>query len=122
MPLPNVTRRDLLAAAGLAMLADVASGQDNPGEAVADRTTTIKITRVTPLPGGSKVYVKIETNHGVTGYGEITGLDPKVAAALVTSLFELLKDENPTRITYYFNGNERRLTDVHGHVIKDLLA
>ena len=26
------------------------------------------------------------------------------------------------RLTYYFNGNERRLTDVHGHVIKDLLA
>ena len=50
MPLPNVTRRDLLAAAGLAMLADVASGQENPDEAVADRTTTIKITRVDVLP------------------------------------------------------------------------
>ncbi|MFM7070890.1 MAG: hypothetical protein ACKO38_03725, partial [Planctomycetota bacterium] len=89
MPLPNVSRRALLASAGLAMLNDVASGQDNPAEAVADRTTTIKINRVTPLPGGSKVYVKIETNHGVTGYGEITGLEPKVAAVLVTSLFEL---------------------------------
>ena len=26
------------------------------------------------------------------------------------------------RLTYYFNGNQRRLTDVHGHVIKDLLS
>ena len=26
------------------------------------------------------------------------------------------------RLTYYHNGFERRLTDVHGHVIKDVLA
>ncbi len=26
------------------------------------------------------------------------------------------------RLTYYHNGLERRLTNVHGHVIKDLLA
>lgn len=27
-----------------------------------------------------------------------------------------------TRLTYYHNGFERRLTDVHGHVIRDILA
>jgi hypothetical protein len=27
-----------------------------------------------------------------------------------------------TRLTYYYNGINRRLTDVHGHVIRDLLA
>ncbi len=96
------------------MLAEVASGQEIPGEAVADRTTTIKITRVTPLPGGTKVYVKIETNHGVTGYGEITGLEPKVATALVTSLFELLKDENPTRIEYLWQKIYRSHRDMRG--------
>jgi hypothetical protein len=26
------------------------------------------------------------------------------------------------RLTYYHNGLERRLTDVHGHVIRDILA
>jgi hypothetical protein len=26
------------------------------------------------------------------------------------------------RLSYYHNGNERRLTDVHGHVIKEVLA
>ena len=26
------------------------------------------------------------------------------------------------RLSYYHNGLERRLTDVHGHVIKDVLA
>jgi uncharacterized protein (DUF1501 family) len=29
---------------------------------------------------------------------------------------------NHERLTYYHNGLERRLTNVHGHVIKDLLA
>ena len=27
-----------------------------------------------------------------------------------------------TRLSYYFNGTERRITDVHGHVIEDILA
>jgi hypothetical protein len=26
------------------------------------------------------------------------------------------------RLTYYHNGLERRLTDVHGHVIRDILV
>ena len=27
-----------------------------------------------------------------------------------------------TRLTFYHNGIERRLTDVHGHVIEDILT
>lgn len=27
-----------------------------------------------------------------------------------------------TRLTYYHNGLDRRLTDVHGHVVQDVLA
>jgi hypothetical protein len=27
-----------------------------------------------------------------------------------------------TRLTYYYNGLNRRLTDVHGHVVHDALA
>lgn len=27
-----------------------------------------------------------------------------------------------TRLTYYFNGNERRLTDVHGHALSEIIA
>ena len=29
---------------------------------------------------------------------------------------------NHERLSFYHNGIERRLTDVHGHVIKDILA
>ena len=31
-------------------------------------------------------------------------------------------DLSLNRLSYYNNGIERRLTDVHGHVIKDVLA
>ncbi|HIA47478.1 MAG TPA: DUF1501 domain-containing protein, partial [Candidatus Hydrogenedentes bacterium] len=27
-----------------------------------------------------------------------------------------------TKLTYYFNGNERRLTDVHGHALSEILS
>ena len=33
-----------------------------------------------------------------------------------------LLDLNHKRLTYYHNGFERRLTDVHGHVIKEILS
>ena len=114
MPL---SRRNLFtaagAAAGMSLLADYAVGQ-TPGEAVADRTTTLKITRMTPLPGGHKVIVKIETNHGITGYGEITGLEPKVACLLITSLFELVENENPTRIEHLWQKIYRSHRDMRG--------
>jgi|TARA_B100002003_G_scaffold219831_1_gene221803 hypothetical protein len=33
-----------------------------------------------------------------------------------------MKNNDHQRLGYYHNGLERRLTDVHGHVIQDLLA
>jgi L-alanine-DL-glutamate epimerase-like enolase superfamily enzyme len=44
------------------------------------------------------VYVKIETNHGISGWGDLKGVDPRPAQVLAQSLFELLDGENPTRI------------------------
>src|SRR5205814_1126857 len=43
---------------------------------------------------GPIVYVKLETNQGISGWGDLKGVDPRPAKALVESLFELLKDEN----------------------------
>ncbi len=46
----------------------------------------------------------------------------------VTSLYDFnatilhLLGLDHTRLSYYFNGSERRLTDVHGHVINEILA
>src|SRR5690242_5380034 len=89
----NAFRGDMNAALG-------AQADNNPAAQVADKSTTIKITRITPTPVKRKVFLKVETNHGVTGWGEIDQLEPYVATALVKSLFELLDGENPTRIEH----------------------
>lgn len=94
----NQDRRKLIAAmgamtAGQAFLDDNVKADSNPASLVADRSSTIRIKSMKATPAGSKVYLKMETNHGITGWGEIDQLEPKVAAALATSLFELLNGD-----------------------------
>src|SRR5687768_3880746 len=86
-------RRQLLtagaaAAAGLALVEAVQA--QAPGKAVEDKSTNLKITRLRALPAGPKVFIKIETNQNITGWGEVTGSEPRVACTLAESLFELL--------------------------------
>ena len=102
------------AAAGMAALVPSVPAQDNPAAGVADRTTSLRITRLTATPVGPKVFVKIETNHGVTGWGEIDQLEPRTAAALAASLFELLDGENPTRIEHLWQKLFRSHRDMRG--------
>src|SRR5262245_47594364 len=100
----NVGRRELLGAAGAvaagAMLLNDTAGQDNPAANVVDRGATIRIRAMQRHRVGSKVYVKIETNQNVFGWGEISALEPVAANALAESLFQLLDGENPTRIEH----------------------
>lgn len=53
--------------AAAAMLAEEVAGSDNPAAAVVDRTTAIKITKLTATPAKAKVFIKVETNMGITG-------------------------------------------------------
>lgn len=115
----NLHRRELFAsfgalAAGQALLGDVAGGQDNPAAQVADRTSSIRIKSIKTTPAGPKIFVKIETNHGVTGWGEIEQLERHAAIALVQSMFELLDGENPTRIEYLWQKVFRSHRDMRG--------
>jgi galactonate dehydratase len=115
----SLGRRDLLTsmaalAAGTAILSDAVAQEDNPAANVADQTSTLAISRLTATPCNRKCYVKIETNHGITGWGEVTGLDPTVAAALLHSLFELLDGENPTRIEFLWQKVYRAHRDMRG--------
>src|SRR5262245_23754336 len=110
----NLNRREVLgiaAAGGLAVAAGVAAAADETG---ADRTSGIKITALKATPVGPKAYVKIETNHKVTGWGEVTGSEPKVACVLAESLFELLDGENPTRIEHLWQKVYRSHRDIRG--------
>jgi galactonate dehydratase len=115
----RIARREWLAgagalAAGSAMLAGVLADENNPAVQVADRASSIRITRLAATPVGPKAYVKIETSHGITGWGEITGLEPAVACALAHSLYELLDGENPTRIEHLWQKIYRAHRDMRG--------
>jgi galactonate dehydratase len=101
--LPN--RRECLTAlaaavAGQSLLADAVAADRNPAGQVADRTSTLRITGLRAWWVNPCVFVRIETNHGIVGWGDLKGVDPRVSKPLVESLFELLDGENPTRIEH----------------------
>jgi galactonate dehydratase len=112
-----LNRRDLLATAGaalgLSMLNDVARA-DNPAANVEDRGAKIKITALSGFRVAQKAFLKIETDAKITGWGEVTGLEPDVAIALAKSLFELLDGENPTRIEHLWQKLYRSHRDMRG--------
>ncbi len=85
-----------------------------PGAAVKDAGASVRIKALTATPAGPKVFVKIETDAGVTGWGEIDQLEPRVAAALARSLFELLDGENPTRIEHLWQKLFRAHRNIRG--------
>src|SRR5262245_8806937 len=112
-------RRDWLAgfgaaAAGAAFLNQAVGDDQNPAANVADRSSSIRITAMKLYWVGPVVYVKIETNHGISGWGDLKGVDPRVAKPLAESLFELLKDENPTRIEHLWQKLFRAHRDIRG--------
>ena len=115
-PEPGLSRRQLLAAGavaagGIAMAEAVAAGAVAQ---VEDKATSIRISGLHATPVGAKAFVKIETNHKITGWGEVTGLEPKVACALAESLAELLIDENPTRVEHLWQKMYRSHRDMRG--------
>src|SRR4051794_15831280 len=85
---------------GLALLAGAVGEQRNPAAAVADRALAIRITGMRTFWVGPVLFLRLETSHGVTGWGDVKGVDPRPARALARSLFGLLDGENPTRIEH----------------------
>jgi galactonate dehydratase len=131
MPSPTTShdldRREALGAMGLAAgglaLANAVAAE--PVAAVEDRGANIKIASLRGIPCGPKTFIKIETDKKVTGWGEVTGCEPKVAAVLAESLFELLDGENPTRVEHLWQKLFRSHRDMRGgsimvHVISGI--
>ena len=100
----SLDRRQLLGAGAAVAVGGLVLNEvlaaPNPAAQVEDRGSDIRIRALRSHRAGSRVYVQLETNQKVTGWGEISALEPAAAAALANSLFELLNDENPTRIEY----------------------
>jgi galactonate dehydratase len=112
----GIDRRELLGTMGVAAAGGlVAAGALAAAPAdIADRTSSIQIKSLRGIPVGPKAYIKIETNHGITGWGEVTGSEPKVACVLAESLFELLDKENPTRVEFLWQKIYRSHRDMRG--------
>ena len=112
---PSFSRRDLIsAAAGIAFVNHAVADEKTPGTQVGDRTSSIRITAMKTYWVGPIVYVKIETNHGISGWGDLKGVDPHVSKPLAESLFELLDGENPTRIEHLWQKLFRSHRNIRG--------
>ena len=114
-----IGRRDLFSAGtaatlGLLMAQEASAGVQNPAENVADRTSTLKITAVRGFSVAGKIYVRIETNHGIIGWGETYGMPADIAISLAESLIDLLEGENPTRIEHLWQNMYRSQRDLRG--------
>ena len=112
-------RRDFISsfgatAAGLAFLDSTIAQENKPGTQVEDRASTIRIIGMKTYWVGPVVYLKIETNHGIVGWGDLKGVDPRVSRVLAQSLFELIDGENPTRIEYLWQKVYRAHRDIRG--------
>ena len=96
------------------MVQDALCAERNPAVTVADKTSSIRITGYKAWWVNPVLFIRIDTNHGVSGWGEIKGTDIRVAITLMESLYELLKDENPTRIEHLWQKLYRAHRDIRG--------
>jgi galactonate dehydratase len=81
---------------------------------VEDRGSQVRVKSLRAIPAGRKGYVKIETNMGVTGWGEINNMETKVACGLAESLGEMIIGENPTRIEHHWQRMFRAHRNLRG--------
>jgi galactonate dehydratase len=110
----EVDRRELLAVAGAGAAGAILLGGASFAAAAEDRASAIRISALKTHRVGHKVYVRIDTNHKVSGWGEVSALEPATAEALTNSLFELLDGENPTRIEHLWQKLYRSHRDMRG--------
>ncbi|MBE3100538.1 MAG: galactonate dehydratase [Planctomycetes bacterium] len=100
-----------LAGAGLLWMAGrAAAGQDAPEPAGRQPPgRRMKITNVEPILTGSDVFVKIETDAGIVGYGDATNhFLPYAADGTLKDLIPYLIGEDPERVEYLWQSCFRR--------------
>lgn len=102
------------AVSGLALLGTAVAQEQNPAAQVADSAASLRLTGLRTHRVQHKVYVELQTNRGLTGWGEVSALVPTAAEELCKSLFELLNDENPTRIEHLWQKIYRAHRDIRG--------
>jgi galactonate dehydratase len=96
------------------LLADAVGPERNPAAQVADRTSSLRLTGLRTYWAGPVVFVRLATNHGLVGWGDVKGLDPRPARVLAESLYQLLDGENPTRLEHLWQKLYRAHRDMRG--------
>jgi galactonate dehydratase len=92
----------------------VVAAQKNPAAQVADRASRLRIKSLRTFWVGPVVFLRLETNMGIVGWGDIKGIDPRVAVPLAQSFFQLLDGENPTRIEHLWQKLYRAHRNIRG--------
>ncbi|MBI4877553.1 MAG: galactonate dehydratase [Acidobacteria bacterium] len=76
---------------------------------VAGQSLRMKITKAEPILTGRDVFLKIETDAGITGYGEATNnFIPYSSEGMLKDLIPYLIGEDPERIEYLWQSAFRR--------------
>ncbi len=96
-----------LAGSGLTWTAGAAAAQETPPP--ARKGARLKITAVEPILTGSDVFLKIQTDAGITGYGDATNhFIPYSSEGMLKDLIPYLIGEDPERIEYLWQSCFRR--------------
>ena len=114
----GITRRGALGAVGvlggLTLLDHAVAQENNPAAQVGDTASTVRITGMKTHRVQHKVYVEVDTNRKITGWGEVSALVPGAAEELAKALFSLIDGENPTRIEHLWQKMYRAHRDMRG--------
>lgn len=111
----DISRRDFLKGVAAASVAGSVFGAasafaESPVEAYKYQGgSNMKITKVTPIPCSSRwMLVKVETDAGITGWGECGAWAWQTASAeAVNTLGSLLEGQDPFRIEWLWNSMMR---------------
>ncbi len=64
------------------------------------KITDVEVIKWNPGVGKNFIFLKLSTDAGITGWGEINNMETRVACALAESMGEMIVGENPTRVEH----------------------
>jgi len=104
----------MLGLGSAASLGFMMTNQNVAAQNVVDKGANLKITDVRMFYNAGKLYVRVQTKAGITGWGETYGLIAKAAIAVCEAMGEGIKGENPTRIEHLWQRLYRGHRDMRG--------
>src|SRR6476469_9506395 len=111
MPRPQIDRRSLLRGAlatGTLFGLDALFSADRTNAAAVGPNDAIKVTKLeTFILKNSWVFVKVSTDAGITGWGEMLKDDAKACAAGALEVGRYLVGQDPNRVVFHWQAIQR---------------